>query len=44
MVEVIYIVGMNLVNNKSLIDSINYKFDEIGVVICILYKDFNMNS
>lgn len=44
MAEALYTVGMNLVNNKSPIDSTAYKFDETGVAIRIPYKDFNMNS
>jgi methyl-galactoside transport system substrate-binding protein len=37
--EVLYTVGMNLVQNKNPLENINYKFDETGVTILIPFEE-----
>lgn len=37
--EILYTIGMNLVQNKDPLEGINYKFDETGVTIVIPFED-----
>lgn len=42
--EVIYAIGMNLINSKNPLEGTNYKFDETGVVIKLPFEEYKTQT
>jgi methyl-galactoside transport system substrate-binding protein len=40
MAKALYLIGMNLANNKDPLDGTDYKFDQTGVAVRIPYKEY----